>query len=469
MTATIDTADDIDLGPAHPHDVPYLRLSSECVRECGIGPAITLAVYFSTGGSKWNFRSIETLGLVEITGFGGATIDRHLRKLIESGWMEKGSRKGTGRRTPTRRLTPKFQRHDRDLSLVLPTWALDSGLSLSALVLVAKMWSAVRGKTHAREGIEEGTRLIRESIGSLATEYTWRISTLMQATGISRKSVKNARQSLVDAGVINGDDSDDRPGYISLVPVIDVTEMGDLLIGGPMCKKRGLGVSKMRFGSRGVSVKNEVCSYSKDFTFSCSKENEPNAITRDGIEILNLIRSKKEKQQTRVASSQTRTAPTPKQKAQPAATSADPVSRVWFAYPERMRKSRGRVKDALNASIRYLVRSRTVTIEEGSDPIDVSTQTLALEFVLSRLEAFAKSKEGRSGVIPEPATWLKNMRFLESDATWRHCIQDPCMPIDRRVEVEYSTGEGALPRRMRELREARDARAKAAAAAEAAA
>ncbi|EMI20578.1 hypothetical protein RMSM_02496, partial [Rhodopirellula maiorica SM1] len=89
MTTTIDTAADIDARPPHPHDVPYLRLSSECVRECGIGPAITMAVYYQQAGASWNFRKLETLGLVKITGFGIATIKRHLTQLTKHGWIGK--------------------------------------------------------------------------------------------------------------------------------------------------------------------------------------------------------------------------------------------------------------------------------------------------------------------------------------------------------------------------------------------
>ncbi|EMI21906.1 hypothetical protein RMSM_01170 [Rhodopirellula maiorica SM1] len=286
----------------------------------------------------------------------------------------------------------------------------------------------------------------------------------MQATGLTRESVKNARRSLVDAGVVNGDDSDDRPGYISLVPVIEVTDAGDLIFGGAKRQKRYVGLPNMIFGSRGVGAKYDTCSYPKDSSLFESKENESNAIVADGTESLNL--TKKEKQQTKVTSSQAQTAPAPKPKAQPAARPADPVSRVWLAYPERMRRSRGAIGDALIGAVRYLVACGTITIDQDGAPIDVSTERLAMDFISLRINEYAKSPEGQRGHIPEPAKWLKNQRYMDATASWQSYVSSDAVPVSRRVEVEYTREESDLARRRREVREEAEAKkAKAAAAA----
>ncbi|QDV43419.1 hypothetical protein Enr13x_32750 [Stieleria neptunia] len=188
-------------------DAEYFRLNSECMRECGVGAALTLAAFYRIAGRGKFFRTLSVI--MKRTRFSDSSTKRHMKVLEDCGWIENFGRQR--RRTPTRAITDRVLDGANDWAMVLPEWVLDLDLKESELALISISFHRVRGMSNSENG-DLGAWLCIDA----SAEFTWSTKWVASLTGLSPKSIRSARASLVARGMI--EDSDQPRGKIVVVP-----------------------------------------------------------------------------------------------------------------------------------------------------------------------------------------------------------------------------------------------------------
>ncbi len=189
----------------------YLRLFTECAKECGVEAAVTLAVFaWKTSEGKYYFGELGVLAT--LSGVSEPTIDRHMAKLEKHGYIKNHGRQS--RRTATRSIPMDVHRRMKcaDWQLKLPIWALALGMSRGELMLLAISF-------HRTTGIlGDDTSFDRwESIKD--GEYDWTMKWIVERTGLTEKTIRSSRKKLVERGLIS--DEYDTYGRICLTPTSD--------------------------------------------------------------------------------------------------------------------------------------------------------------------------------------------------------------------------------------------------------
>ncbi|MEO9591868.1 helix-turn-helix domain-containing protein [Rhodopirellula bahusiensis] len=234
----------------------FLKLNAECVRECRVEAAITLAAIYRQSGTKGNYNKIEDIAAM--TGVHRDTVGRHFKKLEEHGWIDRKGRQR--RRTVTRAVSKRAlsPSSSEEWNLKLPVWSLALDLKPSELLLLAISFHRVTGLTNDLDGMPD-------DCFHDPYEYEWTMKHITELTGLTRNSVKNSRQSLIERGMLADETI---YGKVVLIPRshhnefenVFVTEDAfdglDLSRVGLLCQKCRSGVSKVP----SQSVKSAGCS-----------------------------------------------------------------------------------------------------------------------------------------------------------------------------------------------------------------
>ena len=96
----------------------------------------------------------------------------------------------------------------------------------------------------------------------------------------------------------------------------------------------------------------------------------------------------------------------------------------WSKYPEMRRKNKAKAFAEFEKAISGLVKQGEVSLTIDGPVFDVGTKEKAFVFLLTRIEEYAASKDGRGKSVPYPERWLKNQRYLETLLSWSDSVEE---------------------------------------------
>ena len=90
----------------------------------------------------------------------------------------------------------------------------------------------------------------------------------------------------------------------------------------------------------------------------------------------------------------------------------------WETYPPLRRSEKPRAFEEYRRATKSLLDSERVTIDGQQGVVQIESRDAAEAFLQRRVEAYAKSPQGRSRFSPAPHRWLRNAKFLEGRQAW---------------------------------------------------